>query len=311
MDGFHRPVMVNEVVAALRLRPGALILDGTVGGGGHAEAILEKTSPDGVLVGIDADAEALCEAKSRLNRFGNRAILLKGNFAEMETMLMEQKIGKVDGILLDLGVSSHQLDSAERGFSFSREAPLDMRMDVSRPKSASDLVNALPWEELARIIKGFGEERMAGRIARAIVAERERAPIRTTTDLAGIVVRALPPGTERQKIHPATRTFQALRIAVNDELTSLKTALDDGSERLRPGGRFAVISFHSLEDRIVKNAFRAAGKGCTCPPDLPICCCNSKPKLRLVTRKPVTPDDEEIRCNPRARSAKLRAAERI
>ncbi|MHB8771702.1 MAG: 16S rRNA (cytosine(1402)-N(4))-methyltransferase RsmH [Syntrophales bacterium] len=311
MDGFHRPVMVTEVVAALRPRAGAVVVDGTVGGGGHAEAILESTAPDGILIGIDADGEALAAAGRRLARFGKRAILVKGNFADMEGILAEQKIGTVDGILLDLGVSSHQLDSPERGFSFSQEAPLDMRMDRSRPKSAADLVNSLPWEELARIIKGFGEERMAGRIARAIVAERNRSPIRTTTALAGIVVRTLPPGTERQKIHPATRTFQALRIAVNDELTSLRRAIEDGTERLKPEGRFSIISFHSLEDRIVKNAFRAGEKGCTCPPDLPVCGCNGKPKLRVITRKPVTPGDEELGSNPRARSAKLRTAERI
>lgn len=311
MEAFHRPVMVTEVIASLRLRAGATVMDGTVGGGGHAEAILAATAPDGILIGIDADDEALAEAHRRLARFGKRAVLVKGNFAELEGILTEQKIGAVDGILLDLGVSSNQLDSPERGFSFSQEAPLDMRMDRSRPQSAADLVSSLPWEELARIIKGFGEERMAGRIARAIVAERERSPIRTTTDLAGIVVRTLPPGAERQKIHPATRTFQALRIAVNDELTSLQRAIEDGTERLKPEGRFSIISFHSLEDRIVKNAFRAREKGCTCPPDLPVCGCNAKPKLRVITRKPVTPGDEELGSNPRARSAKLRTAERI
>ena len=290
---------------------GDITVDGTVGGGGHAEAILENTAPDGILIGIDADADALGAAKKRLARFGERTILVKGNFADMETILAEEKIGKVDGILLDLGVSSHQLDTAERGFSFAQDAPLDMRMDRSNPKSASDLVNTLPWEELARIIRNYGEERMAGRIARAIVKERTNSPIRTTTDLAGVVVRAFPRGAEHQRIHPATRTFQALRIAVNDELSSLRKALADGMERLKPGGRFSVISFHSLEDRIVKNAFRAGEKGCTCPPDLPVCACGRKPRLKVVTRKPVTPGDEEISDNPRARSAKLRTAERI
>jgi 16S rRNA (cytosine1402-N4)-methyltransferase len=311
MDAFHTPVMVGEVIASLRCRPGTVMLDGTVGGGGHAVAILEKTAPDGILIGIDADADALAVAEKRLSRFGKRAILVKGNFAEMETILTEKKVGTVDGILLDLGVSSHQFDTAERGFSFTQDAPLDMRMDKSRPKSASDLVNTLPWEELARIIRDFGEERMAGRIARAIAKERTRSPIGTTTDLAGVVVRALPHDAERQRIHPATRTFQALRIAVNDELASLRRALADGTERLTPGGRFSVISFHSLEDRIVKNAFRAGEKGCACPPDLPVCACGGKPKLKVVTRKPVSPGDEEISANPRARSAKLRTAERI
>ncbi len=311
MDAFHTSVMVGEVIASLRLRPGTITVDGTVGGGGHAEAILENTAPDGILIGIDADVDALRATENRLARFGKRAILVKGNFAEMETILMEKKIGKVDGMLLDLGVSSHQLDTAERGFSFGQDAALDMRMDKSRPRTASDLVNTLPWEELARIIRDYGEERMAGRIARAIVKERIHSPIRTTTELAGVVVRALPHDAERQRIHPATRTFQALRIAVNDELTNLRKALADGTERLKPGGRFSVISFHSLEDRIVKNAFRAGEKGCTCPPDLPVCACGGKPKLKVVTRKPVTPADTEIGNNPRARSAKLRTAERV
>jgi 16S rRNA (cytosine1402-N4)-methyltransferase len=311
MDAFHKPVMVGEVIASLRCRAATVTLDGTVGGGGHAEAILEGTAPDGILIGIDVDTDALRTAEKRLARFGERALLVRGNFADMDTILKEKKIGKVDGILLDLGVSSHQLDTAERGFSFTMDAPLDMRMDRSRRDSAADLVNTLPWEELARIIRDYGEERMAGRIARAIAKGRINSPIRTTTDLAGVVLRALPPDAERRRIHPATRTFQALRIAVNDELTSLRKALADGVERLQPGGRFSVISFHSLEDRIVKNAFRAGEKGCTCPPDLPVCACGGKPTLKVLTRKPVTPCDDEIGDNPRARSAKLRTAERI
>jgi 16S rRNA (cytosine1402-N4)-methyltransferase len=311
MDAFHTPVMVTEVIASLRCRAATVTVDGTVGGGGHAEAILENTAPDGILIGIDADADALRTAEKRLARFGKRTILVKGNFADMETILADRRIGKVDGILLDLGVSSHQLVTAERGFSFAMDAPLDMRMDASRPTSASDLVNTLPWEELARIIRDYGEERMAGRIARAIAKGRINSAIRTTTDLASVVLRALPPDAERQRIHPATRTFQALRIAVNDELTNLRKALADGAERLQSGGRFSVISFHSLEDRIVKNAFRAGEKGCTCPPDLPICACGGKPTMKVLTRKPVTPGDDEIGDNPRARSAKLRTAERI
>jgi 16S rRNA (cytosine1402-N4)-methyltransferase len=311
MDAYHTPVMVGEVITSLRLRPGTITVDGTVGGGGHAEAILENTAPDGILIGIDADSDALSAAEKRLARFGERIILVKGNFADMERILSEKKIGMVDGILLDLGVSSHQLDTADRGFSFSQDAPLDMRMDQTRAASAADLVNTLPWQELARIIRDYGEERMAGRIARAIAKERTHSPIRTTTDLAGVVVRAFPPEAERQRIHPATRTFQALRIAVNDELANLRKALTDGMERLKPGGRFSVISFHSLEDRIVKNAFRNGEKGCTCPPDLPVCACGGKPNLRVVTRKPVNPGDAEISGNPRARSAKLRTAEKI
>jgi 16S rRNA (cytosine1402-N4)-methyltransferase len=203
------------------------------------------------------------------------------------------------------------LDTAERGFSFSLEAPLDMRMDRDDRRSAADLVNTLPWQELAGIIRDYGEERMAGRIARSIAKAREGSPIRTTADLAGVVLRAMPAEAARQKIHPATRTFQALRIAVNDELTRLEKAMAGGIRQLAPGGRFSVISFHSLEDRIVKNAFRNGAKGCICPPDLPVCACGRKPTLKVLTRKPVIPGDEEIRDNPRSRSAKLRTAERI
>jgi 16S rRNA (cytosine1402-N4)-methyltransferase len=311
MDLFHIPVMVREVVASLRCRAGAIYVDGTVGGGGHAETILRNTSPDGFLIGIDADGEAIGEAERRLAPFGDRKILVRGNFADMETILAEKSIDKIDGILLDLGVSSHQLDTAERGFSFTLDAPLDMRMDRNGRKSAADLVNTLPWQELAGIIRDYGEERMAGRIARSIAKAREDSPIRTTADLAGVVLRAMPAEAARQKIHPATRTFQALRIAVNDELNQLKKAMAGGMERLGPGGRFSVISFHSLEDRIVKNAFRNGEKGCMCPPDLPVCACGKKPTLKVLTRKPVVPGDEEIRDNPRSRSAKLRTAERI
>jgi 16S rRNA (cytosine1402-N4)-methyltransferase len=311
MDLFHRPVMLEEVVASLGCRPGGVWVDGTLGGGGHAEAILQNTAPDGLLIGIDADEEALAETQQRLAPFGARKILVKGNFADMDTILTERQIGKVDGILLDLGVSSHQLDTAERGFSFTLEAPLDMRMDRSRGMSAADLIRTLPAEELERIIRDYGEERTARRIARTIVTRRTLSPIRTTAELAGLVLRAMPPGAARQKIHPATRTFQALRIAVNDELASLRRALDGGMGLLAPGGRFSVISFHSLEDRIVKDAFRTGGKGCLCPPDLPVCACGHTPTLKVLTRRPLTPGTAEIDANPRARSAKLRTAERI
>ncbi|MHB9097592.1 MAG: 16S rRNA (cytosine(1402)-N(4))-methyltransferase RsmH [Syntrophales bacterium] len=311
MELFHTPVMVREVIASLRCRAGAIYVDGTVGGGGHAEAILQSTAPDGLLIGIDADGEAISEAEQRLAPFGGRKILVRGNFADMETILAEKNVDKVDGILLDLGVSSHQLDTAERGFSFTLDAPLDMRMDRDGRRSAADLVNTLPWQELAGIIRDYGEERMAGRIARSIAKAREDSPIRTTAELAGVVLRAMPADAARQKIHPATRAFQALRIAVNDELTRLEKAMAGGIKRLGPGGRFSVISFHSLEDRIVKNAFRRGEKGCVCPPDLPVCACGNKPTLKVLTRKPVIPGDEEIHDNPRSRSAKLRTAERI
>lgn len=308
---FHTPVMVREVIASLRCRAGAIYVDGTVGGGGHAEAILLGTAPDGLLIGIDADAEALRETEQRLTPFGARKILVQGNFADMEAILAERNIEKVDGILLDLGVSSHQLDTAERGFSFSMDAPLDMRMDRTRGSSAYDFIHTLSREELERIIKDYGEERMARRIARSIVENRKHSPIRTTADLASVVVKAMPRGVGRQRIHPATRTFQAFRIAVNDELVRLQQAVASGTKRLRPGGRLSVISFHSLEDRIVKDAFLAAEKGCICPTDLPVCACGLKPTLKILTRKPETPSETEIHDNPRARSAKLRTAEKI
>ncbi|HBB15667.1 MAG TPA: 16S rRNA (cytosine(1402)-N(4))-methyltransferase [Syntrophus sp. (in: bacteria)] len=311
MGVFHIPVMISEVIASLRCRAGAVYVDGTVGGGGHAEAILRGTAPDGMLIGIDTDEEALDEAAKRLAPFKNRTILVKGNFADMDAILTEMNIGKADGILLDLGVSSHQLDTAYRGFSFTLDAPLDMRMDRSRGSSAYDLIQTLPEEELERIIRKYGEERMARRVARSIVEKRKVTPIRTTADLAAVVVRALPHVAGRQRIHPATRTFQALRIAVNDELTGLHRAITDGMERLGPGGRFSVISFHSLEDRIVKSAFRIGEKGCICPPDLPVCACRRTPTLKVITRKPIIPGEAEITSNPRSRSAKLRTAERI
>jgi 16S rRNA (cytosine1402-N4)-methyltransferase len=303
--------MVREVVASLRCRAGALYVDGTVGGGGHAEEILRSSEPDGRLIGIDTDEEALEEAAKRLAPFKKRVVLVKGNFVDMDTILAELNIGKLDGILLDLGVSSHQLDTARRGFSFTLDAPLDMRMDPSRGSSAYDLIGKLSEEELEKVIREYGEERMARRIARSIVENRRAAPIKTTADLAAAVIRAFPPEAGRQKIHPATRTFQALRIAVNDELTGLRHAIAGGAQRLKPGGRFSVISFHSLEDRIVKGAFRVGEKGCTCPPDFPVCACGRTPTLKVVNRKPIVPGAAEISRNPRSRSAKLRTVERI
>lgn len=311
MELFHKPVLVAEVIASLQCRSGAVYLDGTLGGGGHAFEILTHSAPDGRLIGIDADGDALREAEKRLAPFGDRKILVKGNFADMEKLLSGLKIEAVDGILLDLGVSSHQLDTAERGFSFTLDAPLDMRMDRERGVSAQDLVHTLSGGELEQVLWKFGEERSGRRIARAIVARRAVSPIRTTGDLASVVAGALPRARGPVRIHPATRTFQALRIAVNDELAGLQQALTDGMKCLKPGGRFSVISFHSLEDRIAKNAFRAAGKGCICPPDLPLCACGRKPTMNVITRRPVVPGEAEIRDNPRARSAKLRTAERI
>lgn len=308
---FHQPVMIKEVVESLRCRAGGIYVDGTVGGGGHAYEILEQSAPEGMLIGIDRDKEALGEAESRLRGFGRRKVLVKGNFVDIAAILAGLNIKFVDGILLDLGVSSHQLEEARRGFSFAQEAPLDMRMDSDQGFSAGDLVNNFTESELAKIIRDYGEERMAGRIARAIVRKRSRAPIMTTTELAALVRQAVPAAYGRQRIHPATRTFQAIRIAVNDELVDLPRAIRSGIGVLSGGGRFSIIAFHSLEDRIVKNEFRLGEGGCTCPPRLPVCICQRQAVLKVLTKKPLRPGLEELDCNPRARSARLRTAERI
>jgi 16S rRNA (cytosine1402-N4)-methyltransferase len=303
--------MLEKVLQSLRCKPGGIYVDGTLGGGGHARAILENTAPDGLLIGIDRDDDALLESEKRLQPFGQRKILIKGNFADIGEILTNLNIRKVDGILLDLGVSSHQLDTADRGFSFSLDAPLDMRMDQSSRYSAYDLVNLSPEKELRQVIRDYGEEPMAGRIARAILAKRASAPIRTTIELADVVCRAVRRQGVRKKVHPATRTFQAIRIAVNQELSNLPTAIDAGIDQLGRGGRFSIISFHSLEDRIVKETFRSWEGRCQCPPGLPVCQCQREAKLRVLTRKPLRPEADESETNPRARSARLRTAEKI
>jgi 16S rRNA (cytosine1402-N4)-methyltransferase len=307
---FHEPVMHQEVLASLECRPGRIYVDGTVGGGGHAREILDKTAPDGLLVGIDRDGDALLASEKRLQSFGRRKILVKANFADIGKVLTNLKINKVDGILLDLGVSSHQLNTRDRGFSFALSAPLDMRMDQDARLNAFDLVNLSPEKDLREMIRAYGEEPMAGRIARAILTKRAAAPIRTTGELADVVYHAVPAAYRQRRIHPATRTFQAIRIAVNDELSNLRRAISSGIGVLTRGGRFSIISFHSLEDRIVKEAFRAAEKGCTCPPDLPVCSCQGESRLKVLTKRPVYPGTDEIGSNPRARSARLRTAER-
>lgn len=311
MVSFHTPVMLEKVLQSLRCKPGGIYVDGTLGGGGHARAILENTAPDGLLIGIDRDDDALLESEKRLQPFGQRKILIKGNFADIGEILTNLNIRKVDGILLDLGVSSHQLDTADRGFSFSLDAPLDMRMDQSSRYRAYDLVNLSPEKELRKVIRDYGEEPMAGRIARAILAKRASAPIRTTIELADAVCRAVRRQGVRKKVHPATRTFQAIRIAVNQELSNLFTAMDAGIDQLGQGGRFSIISFHSLEDRIVKETFRSWEGRCQCPPGLPVCQCQREAKLRVLTRKPLRPEADESEKNPRARSARLRTAEKI
>lgn len=316
----HQPVLIEETIAALRPRPGGRYVDGTLGGGGHAEAIMRGSDPDGELVGIDRDPGACRAAAARLQPFGRRARVVRGNYSRMAELVrdaaphwFDPASGPpgADGVLLDLGVSSPQLDEAGRGFSYQHDAPLDMRMDPELPRTAADLVNEEAVESLVRILRGYGEERWATRIAKFIDRARRQARIQTTGQLVELIKAAIPAAARRAGGHPARRTFQALRIAVNDELGALRAGLEQAIDLLRPGGRAAVISFHSLEDRICKETFQAKSRGCTCPPDQPVCTCGGKPTLRLVHRKPITAGPDELQTNPRSRSAKLRVAERL
>ncbi|UFS71640.1 16S rRNA (cytosine(1402)-N(4))-methyltransferase RsmH [Geomonas sp. RF6] len=310
-DFHHISVLPEEVLAQLAPRPGGVYLDGTLGGAGHATLILEASAPDGILIGFDRDVEALAAAGERLAKYGSRVHLFHGNFSEAASRLPEIGISELDGFLLDLGVSSHQLDQDERGFSFQTDAPLDMRMDRSRGPSAADLVNTLPEGELCRIISEYGEERWAKRVASFIVKQRDIAPIETTMQLVDVVKGAIPKAKWEERLHPATRTFQGLRIAVNEELASVEEGVEALLKLLKRGGRGVVISFHSLEDRIVKERFRAAATGCTCPKDLPICVCGRTPQYKVLTGKPLRPQEKELSENPRARSSRLRAIERV
>lgn len=307
----HVSVMAEEVMQYLQPHSGGVYLDGTLGGAGHARLILEASSPDGVLIGMDRDTEALAAAQRELASFGERVVLRQGNFSDMCTQLDQLEIAAVDGILLDLGVSSHQIDSPERGFSFREDGPLDMRMNPKEGVSAATVVAETEADELKRIFRDYGEERWAGKIARAIVTDREKTPFVTTLQLADLISRVVPAGRGPQRIHPATRVFQALRIHVNGELDSLRTALDTAWLRLKTGGRLVVISFHSLEDRMVKQAFRALATGCVCPPRLAVCACGEQPSVRVLTRKAVRATESETENNPRARSAVLRAMEKL
>ena len=306
----HISVLLRECVEYLNIRPDGVYVDGTVGLGGHSERILENL-PNGRLIGIDRDEKALAFAAKRLERFGDRAELVKGNFADIGDILDSLGIAKVDGMLFDLGVSSPQLDDASRGFSYSKDAPLDMRMDGSASLTAYEVVNTWPEEEIRRILWQYGEERYAGRIAAAIASRRLKKQIQSTGELVEIIRGAMPPSALREKQHPAKRSFQAIRIAVNDELGSLERMLQQAENRLAPGGRLLVISFHSLEDRMVKQAIHAREDGCTCPKDFPVCICGFVQTMKSVTKKPVAPSQEEVEANPRARSARLRIAERI
>ncbi len=305
----HISVLLDESVQALNIRPDGIYVDGTLGLGGHSEAIASRLTT-GRLIGVDRDDRALAFAGDRLGRFGDRVTLVKGNFADLGALLDGVGVELADGMLFDLGVSSPQLDDASRGFSYMRDAPLDMRMDETAPLTARQIVNDWSEAELRELFRLYGEERYAGRVASAIAGRRLEKPVETTGELVEIIRGAMPAAALREKQHPAKRCFQALRIAVNDELGSLERMLEQAADRLRPGGRLAVISFHSLEDRIVKEAIRRREAGCTCPRDFPVCTCGFVQTLRSVG-KPVVPGQEEINKNPRARSARLRIAERV
>ena len=309
----HVPVLAEEVIEMLSPASGSLQIDATVGGGGHTERILEATTPDGRLLGLDADGAAIARVDARLRpRYGDRLVLRQANFRELKDVAPDAGFGAVDGMLFDLGLSSFQLVDTDRGFGIRAGGPLDMRFDTSRGVPAAELLATLDADELTAMFKQFGEEPNARRIARAIVNTRGTAPVATAEDLAALVERTVGRGAPgRRRIHPATRVFQALRIAVNEELDALQDGLAAAVDLLRPGGRLVVLSYHSLEDRIVKRFLDAERRGCICPPELPVCVCGRSPRLRLVTKPSLTPTDAEIAENPRARSARLRAAERM
>ena len=309
-DFHHVSVLLDECLEGLNIKPDGIYVDGTLGGAGHSSQIAKRLTT-GRLIGIDRDPVALKAAGERLAPFGDRVTLVHSNFCEIAQVLKSLNIDGVDGILLDLGVSSPQLDDGSRGFSYMADAPLDMRMNSEDALSAHDVVNTWSFEELKRILYDYGEERYAPRIASAICSRREVKPIETTLELVDIIRGAMPAAALRERQHPAKRSFQAIRIAVNDELGSVEKVMRDAVPCLNPGGRLAVITFHSLEDRIVKNAMAEAAKGCTCPPNFPVCVCGKKPLVKLISRKPIVSGDEELERNPRARSAKLRVCEKI
>jgi 16S rRNA (cytosine1402-N4)-methyltransferase len=309
MDTIHQPVMLEEVVRGLHIKSHGIYVDATIGAGGHAEAILQQLGSRGILIGIDWDGDALRFAKERLAKYSGQVKACRENFANLEAILGGVGVEQVDGVLFDLGISSLQLARAKRGFGFQLDGPLDMRMDSRRKLNAAILVNRTPREELARLFRRYGEEKKAGQIARAIELRRRRKKIRGTKELADLVAEVVGK-SPRSRIHPATRTFMALRIAVNDELANLERGLKAAVRLLAPGGRLCAISFHSLEDRIVKRAFAREARGCTCPPELPVCACGRKSLLRIVTKRPKSPSADEVAANPRCRSAKMRIAER-
>ena len=309
MEYTHKSVLLDECIEALDLRPDGIYVDGTLGRAGHSREIAKHLTT-GRLICIDRDIAAIEAAKERLAPWMDRVTLVHGNFADLAEELRELNLTGVDGILFDLGVSSPQLDDASRGFSYMQDAPLDMRMDQDAPLTAYEVVNSWSYEELRRILFEYGEERYAPVIAKHIVRARETKPVETTLELVDIIKGAMPPAALREKQHPAKRSFQAIRIAVNGELDALPPMLKAATEALNPGGRLAVITFHSLEDRIVKRAMQDMARGCTCPPEFPVCVCGKKPKLKVLTRKPIVSGEAELEENPRARSAKLRVAEK-
>ncbi len=308
MEFKHIPVLFNETIESLDIKPDGIYVDGTAGGGGHSEAIL-KNLTTGKLVSIDQDPDAIAVVTERLGKYPG-SIIAKGNFASMRELCAERGITEVDGVLLDIGVSSYQLDTPERGFSYHNDAPLDMRMS-QEGTSAADLVNTLPWQKLAEIISKYGEDKSAVRIAKGIVAAREKKPIETTLELAEIIKASVPASVRRESGHPARKTFQALRIEVNGELDVLREGLESAFEMLKPGGRLSVITFHSLEDRIVKQAMNSWCTGCTCPKDFPVCVCGKTPRGKLIYKKGLAPSEEELKVNPRARSSRLRVIEKL
>ena len=311
MSEFHHvSVLLWECIEGLNIKPDGIYVDGTLGGAGHSSEIVKRLDT-GRHIGIDRDPVALKAAGERLAPWADKVTLVHSNFCEIKQVLDDLDIEGVDGILLDLGVSSPQLDDGARGFSYMADAPLDMRMNNEDPLTAHDVVNTWPYEELKRILYDYGEERYAPQIASAICRKRELKPIESTLELVDVIRSAMPPAALREKQHPAKRSFQAIRIAVNDELGSVEKVMRDAIPKLNKGGRLAVITFHSLEDRIVKNAMVAASKGCTCPPSFPVCVCGKKPQVKLITKKPIVSGDEELEMNPRARSAKLRICEKL
>ena len=311
MEFQHKSVLLQECIDALNIRPDGIYLDGTLGGAGHSSQIARRLTEGGRLIGVDRDRTALAAAKERLAPYADRVTLVHSNFAEIDAILDSLGIPAVDGMLFDLGVSSPQLDDASRGFSYMADAPLDMRMDKDDVLTAGEVVNTWPQGELRRILYDYGEERYAPQIAAAICRAREKAPVETTLELVDSIRSAMPAQALREKQHPAKRSFQAIRIAVNDELGAVSRMMQAAVGRLNPGGRLAVITFHSLEDRIVKSEMQQAARGCTCPPEFPVCVCGKKPLVKLVTRKPIVSGPAELEENPRARSAKLRVAEKL